>query len=126
MSVPDFTLSLWLAIPVSVFAFSHAAAISSFVHVQRRHYGKQADVKSEQILKRTSIMLIAFVLFFVFSCVLSLTPEQLQEAKQQNVSVLSYLANIYDSPFIALLAHSLPLLRFHRRSWATSWAHVKA
>ncbi|KLV01437.1 aromatic amino acid transport family protein [Photobacterium aphoticum] len=103
MSVPDFTLSLWLAIPVSVFAFSHAAAISSFVHVQRRHYGKQADVKSEQILKRTSIMLIAFVLFFVFSCVLSLTPEQLQEAKQQNVSVLSYLANIYDSPFIALL-----------------------
>ncbi|MCV5837982.1 HAAAP family serine/threonine permease, partial [Escherichia coli] len=81
----------------------HAAAISSFANVQRRHYGKQADAKSEVILRRTSIMLIAFVLIFVFSCVLTLSPEQLAQAKEQNVSVLSYLANATDNPFIATL-----------------------
>ncbi|KLV01426.1 serine/threonine protein kinase [Photobacterium aquae] len=109
MDAGTFAVSLWLAVPVMVFAFSHAAAISSFVHVQRRHYGDNAGVKSEQILKRTSVMLIVFVLFFVFSCVLSLTPAQLQEAKAQNVSVLSYLANIHDSPFIVALG---PLIAF--------------
>lgn len=104
--VPEFgelSLTLWLAVPVTVFAFSHAAAISSFAQAQRRHYGQQASGKSELILKRTSIMLISFVLLFVFSCVLSLSPQQLAEAKAQNVSVLSYLANIHDNPFIVLL-----------------------
>ncbi len=105
----QFTHTLWLAIPVTVFAFSHAAAISSFTHAQRRQYGDQAQPKSEQILKRTSVMLISFVLFFVFSCVLSLTPEQLTEAKMQNVSVLSYLANVNDSPFIVALG---PIIAF--------------
>ncbi|KHT64747.1 serine/threonine protein kinase [Photobacterium gaetbulicola] len=111
-AVPElgrFSVTVWLAIPVTVFAFSHAAAISSFANVQRRHYGQQAVPKSEQILKRTSVMLISFVLFFVFSCVLSLSPEQLQQAKAQNVSVLSYLANVHDSPFIVSLG---PVIAF--------------
>lgn len=105
----SFSVTLWLAVPVTVFAFSHAAAISSFANAQRRHYGREAGQKSEQILKRTSVMLISFVLFFVFSCVLSLSPAQLLEAKAQNVSVLSYLANVHNSPFIVALG---PLIAF--------------
>ena len=56
-------------------------------------------------------MLITFVLLFVFSCVLSLSPAQLAEAKVQNISILSYLANEMNSsvieslgPFIACIA----------------------
>ncbi|MGF1761452.1 HAAAP family serine/threonine permease [Photobacterium sagamiensis] len=105
----QFTATLWLAVPVTVFAFSHAAAISSFAGAQRRHYGSHATPKAEQILKRTSVMLISFVLFFVFSCVLSLSPEQLLEAKAQNVSVLSYLANVHDSQVIVAFG---PLIAF--------------
>lgn len=105
----SFATTMWFAIPVVIFSFSHAAAISSFANVQRRHYGKDADVKAERILHRTSIMLIAFVLLFVFSCVLALSPQQLAEAKAQNVSVLSYLANATDNPFIATLG---PLVAF--------------
>ncbi|MEF3020093.1 aromatic amino acid transport family protein [Vibrio mimicus] len=105
----DFLHTVWLAIPVVVFSFSHAAAISSFANIQRRHYGEQADQKSEQILRRTSVVLILFVLLFVFSCVLALSPEALQEAKAQNVSVLTYLANVTDNPFIATLG---PLVAF--------------
>jgi len=112
MDAPEasaFASTMWLAVPVVIFSFSHAAAISSFANVQRRHYGDQADAKSEVILRRTSIMLIAFVLIFVFSCVLALSPEQLAQAKEQNVSVLSYLANATDNPFIATLG---PLVAF--------------
>lgn len=105
----DFGQTVWLAIPVVVFSFSHAAAISSFANAQRRHYKHQAVAKSEQILKRTGIMLIAFVLLFVFSCVLSLSPAQLLQAKAQNVSVLTYLANATNNPFIATLG---PLVAF--------------
>ncbi|WP_440053430.1 HAAAP family serine/threonine permease [Pseudoalteromonas sp. T1lg65] len=100
---------LWLSVPLVVFSFSHAAAISSFANTQRRHYQGDAAAKSEAILRNTSIMLIAFVLLFVFSCVLSLTPEQMQQAKVENVSILSYLANIYDNPLIATLG---PLVAF--------------
>lgn len=103
------TQTLWLSVPIVVFSFSHAAAISSFANVQRRHYKTHALSKSENILQCTSIMLIVFVLLFVFSCVLSLSPEQMAEAKQANVSVLSYLANVYDNPYIAMLG---PLVAF--------------
>jgi len=43
-------------------------------------------------------------MFFVFSCVLSLSPENLMEAKAQNVSILSYLANHFSNPVIAYIA----------------------
>ncbi len=112
LNVPEmgsFANTMWLAVPVVIFSFSHAAAISSFANVQRRHYSENAEFKAEAILRRTSIMLIAFVLLFVFSCVLALSPEQLAEAKAQNVSVLSYLANATDNPFIATLG---PLVAF--------------
>lgn len=126
----DFLHTVWLAVPVVVFSFSHAAAISSFANIQRRHYGEQADQKSEQILRHTSVVLILFVLLFVFSCVLALSPQALQEAKAQNISVLTYLANVTDNPFIATLStgrlhrHHLflprPLLRGARKFiWPT-------
>ncbi|MBW4967309.1 HAAAP family serine/threonine permease [Pseudoalteromonas sp. CR1] len=107
--VGSFGKTLWLSIPIIVFSFSHAAAISSFVNVQREHYDDLATRKSEAILKRTSLLLIVFVLLFVFSCVLSLTGEQMAQAKADNVSVLSYLANITHNSFIATLG---PLVAF--------------
>ncbi|MED5513440.1 HAAAP family serine/threonine permease [Pseudoalteromonas sp. DY56-GL22] len=112
VSVPEFSgfmKTLWLSIPIIVFSFSHAAAISSFVHVQRAQYGNNAKMKSEAILKRTSLLLIVFVLLFVFSCVLSLSTEQMVQAKADNVSILSFLANITDNSFIATLG---PLVAF--------------
>ncbi|MBZ6066058.1 HAAAP family serine/threonine permease [Aeromonas schubertii] len=105
----DFAKTVWLALPVTVFAFSHAAALSGFANVQQRHYGDGAGEKSRQILLRTSLMLVSFVLFFVFSCVLALSPEQLAAAKAQNVSVLSYLANVTDNPVIVTLG---PVIAF--------------
>jgi len=100
-SAVDFTTTLWLTIPVLIFAFNHSPAVSSFASKQREQYGDQAVKKSDAILKRTSAMLLGFVMFFVFSVVLSLTPEMLAGAKAQNLPVLSYLANVHGSPLIA-------------------------
>ncbi len=99
----DFASTLWISIPVLVFAFNHSPAISSFSMAQTREYGDDAERKSSQILFRTAGMLLGFVMLFVFSCVLSLTPADLAQAKSENISILSYLANKHESPFISYL-----------------------
>lgn len=108
-SFASFGSTLWLTIPVLIFAFNHSPAISAFSMAQERSYGKNAEHRASQILKRTSMMLLGFVMFFVFSCVLSLSPADLAAAKQQNIAVLSYLANKHESPFISYLG---PLIAF--------------
>ncbi|WP_062380241.1 serine/threonine transporter [Pseudomonas abietaniphila] len=104
-----FVHTLWLAIPVMVFSFNHSPIISAFAVDQKRQYGEQAERRSSQILVRAHGLMVVMVLFFVFSCVLTLSPEQLAEAKSQNLSILSYLANHFSNPTIAFAA---PLIAF--------------
>lgn len=101
--------SIWLTIPVLVFSFNHSPAISQFACAMKRDYGNDASAKADQILRNTSMMLVGFVMLFVFSCVLALTPAQLAEAKAQNLPILSYLANVNDSAFISYFG---PLVAF--------------
>ena len=104
-----FLHTLWLAIPVMVFSFNHSPIISAFAVDQKRRYGEHADQRSGQILARAHLLMVAMVLFFVFSCVLTLSSAQLAEAKAQNLSILSYLANHFSNPTIAFAA---PLIAF--------------
>ncbi|KOC92805.1 HAAAP family serine/threonine permease [Winslowiella iniecta] len=97
-------MTLWLAIPVMVFSFNHSPIISAFAVAKREEYGDQAERKCSRILAFSHLMMVVTVMFFVFSCVLSLTPENLAEAKQQNISILSYLANHFNTPMMAWLA----------------------
>lgn len=100
---------IWLAIPLIVFSFNHSPIISQFAKTQREIYGENAVIKTDKITGGTAWMLMGFVMLFVFSVVLSLSPEQLNQAKLQNISVLSYLANIHASPFISYLG---PIIAF--------------
>jgi serine transporter len=104
-----FLHTLWLAIPVMVFSFNHSPIISAFAVDQKRRYGDHADERSGQILRRAHLLMVVMVLFFVFSCVLTLSSAQLAEAKAQNLSILSYLANHFSNPTIAFAA---PLIAF--------------
>ncbi len=101
--------TIWLTIPVLVFSFNHSPAISQFACAMKRTYGDEASEKSDQILRNTAVMLLGFVMLFVFSCVLALSPAQLAEAKAQNLPILSYLANVNDSAFISYFG---PLVAF--------------
>ncbi len=102
-------MTLWLAIPVMVFAFNHSPIISAFAVAKREEYGDNAEAKTSRILAYSHLMMVATVMFFVFSCVLSLTPEKLAEAKAQNITILSYLANHFNTPMMAWLA---PIIAF--------------
>ncbi|WP_120511150.1 HAAAP family serine/threonine permease [Photobacterium salinisoli] len=102
-SMGDFAVTLWITIPVLVFSFNHSPIISAFSQAQAREHGEQAEEKASRILARAAFMLLGFVMFFVFSCVLSLTPQDLAQAKAENLAILSYLANKHDSPFISYL-----------------------
>lgn len=99
----DFLTTLWLTIPVLVFAFNHSPAISSFALSQQKFYqdDRKAEIEAGKVLRSTAFILVLFVMFFVFSCVLTLTPAELAEAKVQNISILSYLANKFDNPVIS-------------------------
>ncbi len=102
-------MTLWLIIPVMVFSFNHSPIISSFAVNQKQQYGSQADEKSSLIMKYSHLMMVFSVMFFVFSCVLSLSPQDLLQAKQQNISILSYLANHFNTPIMAYIA---PVIAF--------------
>ncbi|PJG60689.1 HAAAP family serine/threonine permease [Aeromonas cavernicola] len=100
----EFIKTLWLAIPVMVFSFNHSPIISSFAVDNKGRYGEHAEPKCSNILLGAHVMMVMTVMFFVFSCVLSLSPADLAAAKAQNISILSYLANHFDNPVIATVA----------------------
>lgn len=103
-------MTLWLAIPVMVFSFNHSPIISSFAVAKREEYGEGAEKKCSSILARAHIMMVLTVMFFVFSCVLSLSPADLAAAKEQNISILSYPANHFNAPIIARMAPIIAMI----------------
>lgn len=110
MPLPAFFNTLWLAIPVMVFSFNHSPIISAFAVDQKRVYGPQAERKSSGILAIAHSMMVLTVMFFCFSCVLALSPADLAAAKAQNISILSYLANHFQTPVIAYAAPLIALV----------------
>ncbi|HEY0211002.1 serine/threonine transporter [Acerihabitans sp.] len=96
--------TLWLAVPVLVFSFNHSPIISAFAMSKKAEYGDNAEHKCSRILLCSNILMVLTVMFFVFSCVLSLSPQDLADAKAQNISILSFLANHFNNPFIGFLA----------------------
>ena len=103
-SAGQFSLTLWLSIPVLVFSFNHSPVISRFAVAQQHQYGKDAVRKGERIEKYAVLMMVAVVMFFVFSCVFALSPADLAAAKAQNISILSYIGNRFQNPMMAWLA----------------------
>ena len=106
----DFIKTLWLAIPVMVFSFNHSPIISSFAVDNKGRYGEKAEKKCSNILLGAHVMMVMTVMFFVFSCVLSLSPADLAAAKEQNISILSYLANHFNAPIIAWMAPIIAII----------------
>lgn len=109
-SSPNLFVSMWLIIPVIVFSFNFSPIISSFAVSQKQRYKSNAEIKSSKLLKYSSIMMVLTVMFFVFSCVLSLSQSDLAAAKTQNISILSYLANHLDNPVVTYFGPMIALI----------------
>ena len=106
--------SMWMIIllilPTMVFAFNHSPIISTLAVSAKESYGDDADRKTSKIIAFSNILMIVTVMFFVFSCAMSLTPEQFQEAKDQNLPILSYLANQFED--MRTFAYFAPIIAF--------------
>ena len=98
---------LLLILPVLVFSFSHMAALSQFaLDMQKKMDGDVAATEREvsKVELVTAVMLVAFTMFFVWSCALSLGADGMDAAREANVPVLSYLANETDAPFMTWIS----------------------
>lgn len=99
--------AMLLILPVIVFSFSHMAAVSQFaLDVQKQQDGDVAATEKtvSRIELITTALLVVFTMFFVWSCTLALGSEGMTEVREQNLPVLSYLANVTNTPFLAVLS----------------------
>ncbi|HDS5360431.1 amino acid permease [Enterobacter roggenkampii] len=99
MAVDRHTLhQVWISIPVMVFAFSHTPIISTFAVDRREKFGDEAMAKCKKIMKVAYLIICLSVLFFVFSCLLSIPPSYIVAAKEEGVTILSALSMMPSSP----------------------------
>jgi serine transporter len=89
---------IWISIPVMVFAFSHTPIISTFAIDQQEKYGEQAMGKCKKIMKVAYTIICASVLFFVFSCLLSIPLPYIEAARDEGVTILSALSMAPGAP----------------------------
>lgn len=107
----NFWRTLWLVIPVMVFAFNHSPIISSLACHCKEQYGENAEKKSSQIISLGVIMMVVVVMFFVFSCAMTLSPADFAKAKAANQNVLVYVALKFpEATFLAILAPIVALI----------------
>ena len=95
-------VTVWLGISIMVFSFNFSPIVSSFVVSKREEYEPEmgrtyTENKCSQIISRASILMVAVVMFFAFSCLFTLSPQDMADARAQNIPVLSYLANHFSS-----------------------------
>ncbi len=100
-STKDFMTVIWLTLPVLVFSFNHSPISSTFALNIEKEYGEDKNYKTNQIEFAASVTLLVFVMFFVFSCILCLGPDDFAKAREANIPVLSYFANRFESPIIS-------------------------
>ena len=109
-TAPEFIRTLFLTIPVLVFAFNHSPAISSFSSAYRKELGNGAEPQASRTLKRTTMLLVGFTMLFVYSCVLTLSPAELMMAKTANLPILSVFAERTDNAIFGWLAQIVALV----------------
>ncbi|APT82579.1 septum formation initiator [Corynebacterium ammoniagenes DSM 20306] len=104
---------LWavvMILPVLVFSFNHSPAISQFSLAMQRTWGRDAEKNASKVLGITAVLLTVFTMFFVWSCALAIGGDGLAEAREQNIPVMSYIANTTGVPVMALLSPIVAIL----------------
>jgi serine transporter len=85
-----------LIYPILIFSFVYFPAMSSMVAAYRASAdGARTDSRAalSRTLLKTTALLLAFVLFFVFSSILSLSPAEFQRAIDENLNCLALLSH---------------------------------
>src|SRR5690625_6059184 len=75
----------------------------------RRRVGAQADGRSSVVLRRSTLSFVICSMGLVWSTLLALGSDGLQEAREANLPVLSYLAQVLDNPLIGYLGPAVAI-----------------
>ncbi len=107
----DFFKVMLLGLPVMVFSFYHAPMCAVMVKGYKKRRGTvEQKVRSIEAIHRVAfILLFVVILFFVSSCLLCLSREELLAASRENLPILSVLANASGTPWFFFMA---PLIAF--------------
>lgn len=100
LSWGEFLDDVLLILPLLVFSFVFFPAMSSMAAAGRNLDADESRVwrhLNRTILKTTGLLLL-FVLFFVYSCILALTPEEFERAIQENLNCLALLSHKEEIP----------------------------
>jgi serine transporter len=95
-SFSGFVTDVLLILPILTFSFVFFPAMSSMVTAYEASQPASPDgarQKLDGIVLKTSLTLLIFVLLFVYSCILSLTPAEFEHAIQENLNCLTILSH---------------------------------
>lgn len=85
-----------LVLPILTFSFIFFPAMSSMVMALKRahrDWPQGGEARLKRVVLTTSALLLLFVLFFVFSCILALTPAELEAGSEANLNGLTILSH---------------------------------
>ncbi|GLR09632.1 AAA family ATPase [Mixta theicola] len=99
--------NIWLTLPLITFSFCCAPIISPLT----AHYqGSPDKLRVYRVIKVAYLAIFISIIFFVFSCILSIPHATFVEAKEKNLNVLSVISApgsagvlFYIAPFIAII-----------------------
>ncbi|MCB2174103.1 hypothetical protein KQH41_02435 [bacterium] len=106
---------LLLILPILTLSFLFFPALSSMVAAYRNSSAaarepEQGADRLNRIVLKTTLLLLLFVLFFVFSCLLSLSPRAFADAAERNLNCLALLGDrVGVNPVIAKIGPLLGL-----------------
>jgi serine transporter len=102
---------LLVILPILLFSMDFSPICSMLAASYRRHYpdARVAMRRSDRAVYWSSLLLLVFVMFFAFSCVMTTQPKDLQFALGHNIDILT-LMSLHVRPH--LLRYGFPLLAF--------------
>ena len=111
MNGADFVKNFLLLFPILVFAMNFSPVCSSLgaFYGQECSNKEEAVRRSDKVIFWTALILLIFVMFFVFSMILSTTPDMMAKAQQDNVDVLTTISLHFNQP---LLFYIPPIIAF--------------
>lgn len=111
ISPTEFIKNILLLFPILVFAMNFSPVCSSLGAFYGQEYAdkREAVKRSDNVIKWTALILLIFVMFFVFSMILSTSPAMMIEAQKNNVDVLTTISLNFNQP---LLVYIPPIIAF--------------
>ena len=100
-STREFLETLFFTLPVVIFAVNYLPIISTFGLSHTQHPNPEQATSS--MLWKASILIFVFSMFFVFSCIMCVDPQNMAIAKETNTNILVYMSNYFNDPILRIV-----------------------